>query len=271
MQTFSPEYIQAESQAAAEVLAVLAHYGFTSAGAYVTAKHSDNNAAIRELLAKAYAAVREVESSTRKNLPRVGQLVTNLYARSSKAALAEMVERVIAALADFVQEEPAPALDKVESLLKAEGVDFMDEAKAVASLAQTVLPTKLTAIYREELAKRRAKAAASALAEHLPAIEARIALLEGYIANGSSLHKGELVLSHESAPIAYRARVQGGTLISHPVDVLSAPQCGSEGMALKVANQRGHGVAPKPRIDVVKLQLEGNKETQARIKECLEC
>lgn len=44
---------------------------------------------------------------------------------------------------------------KIESLLKAEGVDFMDEAKAVITLSETVLPTKNIKLYREELAARK--------------------------------------------------------------------------------------------------------------------
>ncbi|MGL4352079.1 MAG: hypothetical protein ACRDC7_10915 [Aeromonas veronii] len=49
----------------------------------------------------------------------------------------------------------ADLVQRIESRLKAEAIDFMNEADAVASLSECVAPTLLVRIYQEELAKRR--------------------------------------------------------------------------------------------------------------------
>ena len=50
----------------------------------------------------------------------------------------------------------ADLVERIESRLKADGVDFFNEGEALACLGECVAPTKLKAVYLEELAKRRA-------------------------------------------------------------------------------------------------------------------
>lgn len=50
----------------------------------------------------------------------------------------------------------ADLIERIESRLKADGVDFFNEGEALACLGECVAPTKLKAVYLEELAKRRA-------------------------------------------------------------------------------------------------------------------
>lgn len=43
------------------------------------------------------------------------------------------------------------ALSKIRAMLKAEGIEFGDKQAALKSISETVLPTKLTRVYLEEL------------------------------------------------------------------------------------------------------------------------
>lgn len=46
------------------------------------------------------------------------------------------------------------ALMKIRALLECEGIDFNDVGAALKSISETVLPTKLSQIYLEEIAKQ---------------------------------------------------------------------------------------------------------------------
>lgn len=43
------------------------------------------------------------------------------------------------------------ALSKIRAMLKAEGIEFCDKDAALKSISETVLPTKLTRVYLQEL------------------------------------------------------------------------------------------------------------------------
>lgn len=43
------------------------------------------------------------------------------------------------------------ALSKIRAMLKAENIEFSDKDAALKSISQTVLPTKLTKVYLQEL------------------------------------------------------------------------------------------------------------------------
>ena len=44
-------------------------------------------------------------------------------------------------------------MSKIMAMLKAEGIEFSDKQAALKSISETVLPTKLTRVYLEELEK----------------------------------------------------------------------------------------------------------------------
>lgn len=45
------------------------------------------------------------------------------------------------------------ALILIRAMLKGEGIEFTDKAAALKSISETVLPTKLTKVYLQELEK----------------------------------------------------------------------------------------------------------------------
>lgn len=49
------------------------------------------------------------------------------------------------------------ALSKIRAMLKAEGIEFGDKQAAIKSISETVLPTKLTRVYLQELEKANGK------------------------------------------------------------------------------------------------------------------
>lgn len=49
------------------------------------------------------------------------------------------------------------ALTLIRVMLKSEGIEFTDKAAALKSISETVLPTKLTNVYLEELESQNGK------------------------------------------------------------------------------------------------------------------
>ncbi|WP_336879703.1 hypothetical protein [Providencia rettgeri] len=43
------------------------------------------------------------------------------------------------------------AIEKIKILLKVDGIDFQDKEKALKSISETCLPTKLSKIYMEHI------------------------------------------------------------------------------------------------------------------------
>ncbi|MGL4755240.1 MAG: hypothetical protein ACRCXB_23010 [Aeromonadaceae bacterium] len=154
---------------------------------------------------------------------------------------------------------------KIESLLKAEGIDFMDEESAVACLAQTVLPTKNVALYREELSERRHTALMTTTTQ---GIKAQLANLEEWAAKADNREKNEWVMACGHSPICYRVWVEDGKLNSAPMSVFEAPALaltmGNE-LAVKVEAQRGHSVGLRRRMNVVQQDIETCKKVLASL------
>lgn len=120
------------------------------------------------LLATAESCIAAFEqTATAETLTEGQEVLTSIGQKATVEAVTE--QGVVIAFADNSGKTTTDAanlhaiptaedmhLSKIESLLKAEGVDFMDEAAAVAVLEGTVLPTKNVKAYREELARRKA-------------------------------------------------------------------------------------------------------------------
>ena len=177
------DFIKAKAAAAQLCLDILAANGLI--GEELVTKLAAARAAILESLPKMYAACNAIEKQTGKNMFQVCEVVVQVYARAKWVDHDAMMTKVEALLVAFVEEAKAKAeaeaaptplevtelaapdrdwaqiakeamIERIESRLKADGVDFFNEGAALECLGECVAPTKLKAVCLEELAQRRA-------------------------------------------------------------------------------------------------------------------
>lgn len=119
------------------------------------AKWADHDAMMTRVEALLVAFVEAAKAA------KVAAIVPVEVTEQATATPAQVVEMPVAdglPRADAEEVRNALALEKIESLLKANAIDFLNEADAMDCLSGCVLATKLQGIYQEELAKRRQEA-----------------------------------------------------------------------------------------------------------------
>lgn len=150
-------------------------------------------------------------------------------------------------------------MQKIESRLKSDGVDFMDEEAAIACLSECVLPTKLIALYREELASRRHEAAKSVTPVNFGE---RITTLNKALKEGGRRWLNEWVLVHAGATQSYSATFDKGYLelmITCPTKAAGMGLFAGKEAAEAAGKRLGHGVVTVRRfraIEALKTDLE---------------